>query len=558
MSLFSSYADMPDARADVFWRQARLLVVDDEESVALTVSEVMRQDGLVVETALSGADAISKIQDTEYDVVLTDLHMEGADGISVLAEVRRHFPLTITIVLTGFASLESAIAAMRQGAYDYLIKPCIIDDMKQTVRRGIEHRRLMLAERDARITLEKLNRELEHRIAERTAELQIANEKLADANRAKDIFFATLSHELRTPLNAILGWAHILRTGKLDPERAARAFETIERNAQVQAQLISDILDISRIISGKLRLDFRAIRPSVVAEQAVEAIRPAAEAKKIQIETNFAPIQETVSGDPDRLQQVVLNLLSNAIKFTPEGGLVTVSVSIVDAEVEIRVSDTGIGIRSELIPHIFEYFRQGDAADSRSHGGLGLGLALVRNIIEMHGGTVRAESAGEGRGSTFTVTIPLKPHDTDSANSASKSAEKLAPPSTISLQGVTVLLVDDEQDVLGLFTTILEQRGANVQVVKTSAEALKTVEELKPDILVADIGIPDNDGYTLIRRIRALGPKRGGNLPAVALTAYAGPEHRLQAITAGFQVHLAKPVNPAELISTVAGLVGRS
>jgi signal transduction histidine kinase len=549
---------MPDARADVFWRQARLLVVDDEESVALTVSEVMRQDGLVVETALSGADAISKIQDTEYDVVLTDLHMEGADGISVLAEVRRHFPLTITIVLTGFASLESAIAAMRQGAYDYLIKPCIIDDMKQTVRRGIEHRRLMLAERDARITLEKLNRELEHRIAERTAELQIANEKLADANRAKDIFFATLSHELRTPLNAILGWAHILRTGKLDPERAARAFETIERNAQVQAQLISDILDISRIISGKLRLDFRAIRPSVVAEQAVEAIRPAAEAKKIQIETNFAPIQETVSGDPDRLQQVVLNLLSNAIKFTPEGGLVTVSVSIVDAEVEIRVSDTGIGIRSELIPHIFEYFRQGDAADSRSHGGLGLGLALVRNIIEMHGGTVRAESAGEGRGSTFTVTIPLKPHDTDSANSASKSAEKLAPPSTISLQGVTVLLVDDEQDVLGLFTTILEQRGANVQVVKTSAEALKTVEELKPDILVADIGIPDNDGYTLIRRIRALGPKRGGNLPAVALTAYAGPEHRLQAITAGFQVHLAKPVNPAELISTVAGLVGRS
>ena len=558
MSLFFNSANLADIRPAPPEQQSRLLVVDDEESVALTVSEVMRQDGLLVETALTGEEALSRIQQCEYDVVLTDLHMEGIDGISVLAEVRRRSPLTITIVLTGFASLESAIAAMRQGAYDYLIKPCIIDDMKQTVRRGIEHRRLMLAERDARIKLEKLNRELEQRIEERTAELRITNEKLVGANRAKDVFFATLSHELRTPLNAILGWAHILRTGKLDPERTARAFETIERNAQVQAQLISDILDISRIISGKLRLEFRPIQLIAVVQAAVEAIRPTAEGKKIHIEIKLASIQETVSGDPDRLQQVFWNLLSNAVKFTPEGGRVAVAVDLVDSNVEIKVSDTGIGIRPDLLPYIFEYFRQGDSAASRSHGGLGLGLALVRNITEMHGGTVRAESEGEGHGATFTVTIPLQPSAVDSMQTVLKSSDELAPASTISLHDVTVLLVDDEPDVLELFTTILAQRGADVHVVGTSEEALRKVEELRPDILVADIGIPDEDGYTLVRKIRQLGSSRGGNVPAIALTAYAGPENRLQALTAGFQVHLSKPVNPSELVSTVAGLVGRT
>ena len=302
----------------------RLLVVDDEESVAFTVSEVLRLDGFVVDTALSGEEAVIRLRDTQYDLVLTDLHMEGGDGLSVLGEVKRTSPLTIAIVLTGFASLESAIAAMRQGAYDYLVKPCIIDDMKHTIQRGLEHRRLMLAEQDARANLELLNRELERRVEERTAELKRVNEELERANNVKDVFFATLSHELRTPLTPILGWTKLLRSSTAHAGLLSQGLETIERNARLQTRLIDDLLDISRIVSDKLHFESEPTDLGKLVEMAVETVRNKANERQIELSVNIKGAPLIVQGAPVRLQQVIWNLLSNAVKFTDSGGSVRI------------------------------------------------------------------------------------------------------------------------------------------------------------------------------------------------------------------------------------------
>ncbi len=425
----------------------RLLVVDDEESVALTVSEVLRLDGYEVDTALSGDEATERLKHKQYDLVLTDLHMEGGDGISVLAEARRRSPLTITIVLTGFASLESAIAAMRQGAYDYLVKPCIIDDMKHTIQRGLEHRRLMLAEQEARTKLETLNRELESRVEERTAELQRVNEELAQANHSKDVFFATLSHELRTPLTPILGWSRLLKSGSSDADLLGKGLDAIERNARLQTKLIDDLLDISRIVVGKLHIEMEPADLCKTVEAAVETVRDKATARGVELAVEIPGAPVVVHGSPVRLQQIVWNLLSNAVKFTGRGGLVTVRVTSDERMAQVEVIDTGLGIAPEFLPHVFDPFRQADGLLTRQHGGLGLGLAIVRKLAEMHGGRVTCESEGIGKGARFTFSVPVAASTGEKVRSEASAPEfKIPDP---------VLIVEDSADTLDLLQVIL-------------------------------------------------------------------------------------------------------
>ncbi len=391
-----------------------------------------------------------------------------------------------------------------------------------------------------------------------------ARKDAEEANRAKDEFLATLSHELRTPLNAILGWSKMMTDSRLGEETQRSALDTIHRNARVQAQLIEDILDVSRIISGKLRLEARPIELAPVIEAAVEAVLPAAEAKGIRLQRVLDSGSSMISGDPNRIQQVVWNLLSNAVKFTPKGGRVQIRLERINSHVEIIVTDTGCGIPPEILPHIFDRFRQADSATTRKHGGLGLGLAIVRHLVEMHGGTVEAESVGENNGATFTVKLPLialrtvelspdkmaeREHPTEAKNVPFECAPEL--------EGLHVLVVDDEEDGRTLVAAILEKCGARVTAVGSAAAALQSLQSELPDIILSDIGMPEEDGYSLIRKIRAMRPEEGGQIPAAALTAYARVEDRMRVLRAGFQIHLPKPIEPAELIAVAANLAGR-
>jgi signal transduction histidine kinase/ActR/RegA family two-component response regulator len=380
-----------------------------------------------------------------------------------------------------------------------------------------------------------------------------AREEAEAANRMKDEFLATLSHELRTPLNAVLGWAVTLRTARLDPATSARALEAIERNARAQSQLIEDLLDISRIVSGKLRLEVRIMDPITVVEAAIEAMRPAAASKDLALVATLDPRAGPVWGDPDRLQQVVWNLLSNAIKFTPKGGRVDVRLHQVDASVEIAVSDTGQGIAPSLLPHVFERFRQADSSSTRTQGGLGIGLALVRHLVELHGGTVTAESPGVDQGATFRARLPLvRPSDDDASRPAARRVG--ATPALTSLGGVRVLVVDDEHDTLEMFDGILAVAGAEVRRATGATLAIETLRQWRPDVIVSDIEMPHENGYAFIRRLRSLPPDAGGTVPAVAVTAYGGVVDRIRVLSAGFQMHVPKPVEPAELVAAVAAL----
>jgi PAS domain S-box-containing protein len=390
-------------------------------------------------------------------------------------------------------------------------------------------------------------------------QVQDARASAEEASRLKDEFLANVSHELRTPLNAILGWATMLTNRPFDQESAAHALEVIGRNARAQAQIIEDLLDVSRIITGKLRLDVRPLDPASFIEAAIESVRPAAEAKGVRLQKVLDTGVNSVSGDPARLQQVVWNLLSNAIKFTPRGGRVQVRLERVASQIEIAVSDSGEGISPEFLPYVFDRFRQAGSSSTRTHGGLGLGLAIVRHLVEMHGGTVRAASEGRGKGATFTVKLPLIPlHHREGA------AERLQPRATDSppvvtecperLDGLRVLVVDDEPDTCEMLKVLLSRCGAEVVAVTSAAEALTEIERSRFDILVSDIGMPNVDGYELIRRVRGLGPQHGGSIPAIALTAYARPEDRLRALRAGYQTHVAKPVEPSELVVVIASL----
>ncbi|HEV7844009.1 MAG TPA: ATP-binding protein, partial [Pyrinomonadaceae bacterium] len=382
-----------------------------------------------------------------------------------------------------------------------------------------------------------------------------------EANRMKDEFLATLSHELRTPLTAILGWSSMLRAGKLDAEAALRALEAIERNAKSQRQIIEDLLDVSRIITGKLRLDLMKVEPAALIDSAIEAVRPAAEAKGVRIQKVMNTGGGILTGDPSRLQQVFWNLLSNAVKFTPNGGRVQLTLEYTDSHVEITVSDTGPGISAEFLPYVFDRFRQADSTTTRKHGGLGLGLAIVRHLVELHGGTVRAESDGAGTGAAFTVTLPVMAdyHQaaTEDLQYTFRSNRHVPLECPERLDGLKILVIDDEVDTRELLRVVLSQCEAEVITAGSVREALELFDQHRPDILISDIGMPEEDGYELIRRIRELPAEQGGNVQAVALTAYARAEDRLRILRSGYQMHVAKPVELAELIAVVASLAGR-
>lgn len=386
---------------------------------------------------------------------------------------------------------------------------------------------------------------------------QQARAQAEQANRLKDEFLATLSHELRTPLNSILGWTSLLRKQRFNPEKAARALEIIERNAHVQTQLIEDLLDVSRIIRGQLRLNICPVDLNQIIEGAMETVQPAADAKGIELESFLEPAMGSVNGDPDRLQQIIWNLLSNAIKFTSPHGRVSIYLEWLDNAVQIRVQDTGKGLPANVIPYIFDRFRQAEGSTTRSHGGLGLGLAIVRHLVELHGGTVWCESPGPGMGSTFTAQLPMQSlhwQEDETETSTSRLETRDSSSTTLALVDRKVLVVDDESDALEYFRIVLEQAGAQVTSAKSVSEALQAIIASPPDVLVSDIGMPEEDGYSLITRVRALEAQGNKFIPAVALTAYAREEDRERALAHGFQLHLAKPVEPDELLAAIVQL----
>ncbi len=389
------------------------------------------------------------------------------------------------------------------------------------------------------------------------------NAEAREANRIKDEFLTTLSHELRTPLTAILGWARVLRTGPVETQRTERGLEVIERNVLAQTRLIDDLLDVSRIITGKLRLAVRSTNLAAVIDAALESMRPAAEAKEIEIrfERDLADGQDELIGDPDRLQQVVWNLISNAIKFTPARGRVVVGLSRRGPDFEICVEDSGKGISPGFLPSVFDRFQQADSSTTRTHGGLGIGLAIVRHLVELHGGAVSAESDGDERGSTFRVWLPAVALGV----SALERERALPPPSTpapgrdkADLTGLRVLLVEDERDGRELLTETVRAAGAETLAAESASEAFQSLATFRPDVLVSDVAMPVEDGYSLVRRMRRLAPEEGGRIPAIAVSAYAREEDRIRSLAAGFQHHIAKPLDPAELIGAIARLARRS
>jgi signal transduction histidine kinase len=382
------------------------------------------------------------------------------------------------------------------------------------------------------------------------------------ASRAKDEFLMLMSHELRTPLNSVYGWARMLRAGQVpDEAQRARALETIERNANIQVQLIDDLLDVARMITGKMRLEVQPVDLSDVIEAALDAVRPAAAAKDLRLESAFDPKAGPVAGDPGRLQQVVWNLLSNAVKFTPNGGRVGVQLHRVNAHVEIVVSDTGTGIAPEVLPFIFDRFRQANSSSTRAHGGLGLGLALVKHLVELHGGSVSAQSPGEEKGATFVVKLPAPVTGgvrTPAPRVHAPAGSRTPMPPGARLDDLRVLVVDDDGDAVELARAILREAGATVRSCLSVPEALDVLGHWRPDVLVADIEMPGEDGYSLIRKVRTLDPERGGKIPAIALTAYGRTEDRVATLAAGYSMHVPKPVDPAELTAIIAGLAGRA
>ena len=543
-SLEETSSDNGGARS-AFPKETRLLVVDDEESLRITTAAIFEKEGYVVDTAATGDEAIGLLQGCEYDLVLTDLHMEGGDGLSVLSQIRKQSPLTISVVLTGFASVESAIAALQEGAYDYLIKPCDIDNMKHTIRRGVEHRRLMLAEQKARADLEQLNRDLEERIKERTAQLTRVNEELSEANRAKDVFLATLSHELRTPLTPVVGWIKLLRSASLDPKGVAQALDAIERNAWLQSRLIDDLLDTSRIATGKLHFEPRATDLNDAVSAALDTVKAAAATKNIELAIHLHSSPLVVMGEPVRLQQIAWNLVSNAIKFTEVGGRVSVSTDRKNGEARLVVADTGIGISPDFIPHVFDRFKQADGSTSRVHGGLGLGLAIAHALTRLHGGELSVASDGVGHGASFTLTIGLAPE----ANLEVEVPEK----STHSLSGVEILVVEDSEDTLALLSTIFGQEGAVVVTASSAIEAIRKVEQSRPDLIVSDIGMPDTDGYTFMKKVKGLHGLK--EVPAIAVSGYASDEDRARALEVGYIALIPKPIDVDNLFLLIQNLL---
>jgi len=459
-----------------------------------------------------------------------------AEETMILGRLRRgerieHFE-TVRVTKTGKRiSLSLTVSPVRNKQGEIIGASKIARDITYKVRADRELTRLLASERAAR-------------------------ERAEAASRAKDEFVAMISHEIRSPLNAILGWSHMLRQGALDKTATANALESIERNARAQAQLVSDLLDVSRVITGKLRINARPVDIMNSVESALESVHPAAEAKQITIDVQREPYATVVTGDADRLQQVFWNLLSNAVKFTPRQGHVSVKIARTNSYLEVAVSDSGTGIPEDFLPYIFERFTQADTTSARKHAGLGLGLSIARHIVELHGGTIAAESAGEGKGATFRITLPVRalhPQEVDSAQTA-VPVDTIA--NEIMLNGLRIMVVDDEDETRELLKMMLSSHGAEVLAAASGTEALAQIDECQPGIIVSDIGMPVMDGYMFMKRVRALDSEQR-SVPAIALTAYARAEDRLRALAAGFQMHVPKPVEASELVMVIASLVRR-
>ena len=585
----------------------RILIVDDSPEDRELYRRLFRQDHAheyeFIETD-SGTEGLGLCETRRPDCVLLDYRLPDLDGLSFLQQVARPegvpFPI---VILTGQGTEAIAVEAMKNGAQDYLVKTAVTAaTLARSVQhaidrvgllRNIERRTRELAEANTELqkevasrkradeALRKMYDELEELVKARTAALSRANEDLIrevaerrrmeeeraqllereqHANRLKDEFLATVSHELRTPLNAILGWARVLRTTNTGPAVQARALESIDRNALAQARLIEDILEVSRIVTGKLQLKVGPLDLTEVIDAALDVVRPAADAKSIRLERDVPAGGWPIIGDFDRLQQVIWNLLSNAVKFTPGSGVVRLGLTRGDGWDRIVVSDTGKGIDPGFLPHVFAPFRQADASTTRDHGGLGLGLAIVRQLVELHGGSVRAESEGPGRGARFTVLLPVSAHvpavTRSRVEAPTLKAINTVPVPPPDLSGIRVLVVDDDPDARELVSATLGMYGADVASAESGGEALRLVARGVPDVVLSDIGMQGEDGYAFIRRLRVLPPESGGLVPAIALTAYAAPVDRAKALSAGFQLHVSKPFDPVDLARTVQRVAG--
>jgi signal transduction histidine kinase len=535
----------------------RVLLLAPTGRDAALIAKVLGEAGVAAESCASIEDFCHRLEEGAGAAFITAEALTP-HAVRCLAEVLGEqpqwsdFPL---VVLTGGEGLPPNLGIFKPlweiGNVSLVERPTRVLTLVSALQSALRARRRQYELREHLVEQRRAQEERTRLLAE-----------AEEASRMKDEFLATMSHELRTPMTAILGWTHLLRTNSFGEAESAHALEIIERNAHMQTKLIDDLLDISRIITGKLRLEVRPVDFGSVVEAAVEATRPAAEAKAVSLRSLVDPQAGPVAGDSDRLQQVVWNLLSNAVKFTPKGGRVQVRLERVNSHVELVVSDSGRGISAEFLPHVFDRFRQADGATTRVHGGLGLGLAIVRQLVELHGGTVGVESEGEGLGATFVVQLPLMA----AARSASEEAGRRHPTaggrisldSPPSLAGLRILVVDDEPDARELLRALLERCGSEVTTAGSAAAALEAIGRSRPDVLISDIGMPEEDGYSLIRKVRAAEASPGERIPAVALTAYARAQDRVRALSAGFNVHVPKPIEPVELIVVVASLTGRT
>jgi signal transduction histidine kinase len=523
---------LPRLRAALEADTATILLLSDDGAELTPVSSDGLQEEVEAHVRIPlGAGAAGRIAQSDNGLVLEDVTTVDVvspflrNRVKALAGV----PLRIGERLVGV--LHVGAAAARRFTDEDLE---LLRQAGERIARAIERAQLVEREREARAEAEA-------------------------ASRTKDEFLAVLSHELRTPLNAIFGWARMLQSGRLEGDATAQALDVIVRNADMQVRLIDDLLDISRIVAGRMRLDVQPVDLRAVVQAALDAVEPAAAAKQIRLHSVLDPRAVGATGDPSRLQQVVWNLLVNAVKFTPKGGRVQVHLQRVNSHVEIVVSDTGQGIRPELLPHVFERFRQADSTTTRTHAGLGLGLALVRHLVELHGGTVMGESPGEGKGARFTVRLPLAPTMIEPDPGETRVRAGTVAPATVgpSLRGVRVLAVDDDRDSLDLIARIITDAAGEARICTSAAEGLRVLQGWRPDVLVSDIEMPGEDGYMFIRRVRALDAAQGGKTPAVALTAYGRTEDRVRTLSAGYSMHVPKPVDPLELATIIASLAGR-
>jgi signal transduction histidine kinase len=566
-------------------RQVDILLVDDHDENLLALEAILTDPSYCLVRARSGRDALREVLARDFALILLDVAMPDLDGYETAALIRQRERSRDTPIIFLTANYRSDVHVFRGysvGAVDYIFKPFTPEILQSKVAVFVElfiKREALKRQTEA---LQSARDELEERVRARTSELAAANANLRteiiervriererqalfereqaarataeSVNRMKDEFLATLSHELRTPLNAILGWAHLLTSGKADEATTQRALGVIRNNAMAQSQLIEDILDVSRIIGGKLRLNLGPVSLRDVIEESLDSVAPAAGAKSITIARHLDDV-EPVTGDKDRLQQVFWNLLSNAVKFTPRDGRVAVRLERVDGDAVVAVEDSGIGITPEFLPYVFDRFTQADGSATRRHGGLGLGMAIVRHLVELHGGTVRAYSEGENLGTTFTATLPMHAAVAPESRQAFQPELRAEiPEAPANLNGIRILVVDDDPDSRGFLSALLQRQGATVSVAGSTGEAIDAFTAARPDVLVSDIAMPGQDGFDLIRRVRDLAPHDGGRTPAVALTAYVRAEDADAALSAGYQRHIRKPVVVSELLDAVAAL----